>query len=128
MTRGALVAAVAVAVAAVGCGDDGSSPMNASSPALIESLCAARDTATAGDADEARTIFVDQVHDELHQLAADTDDADRDAAARLLEAKQRVEADLTDRTALADALEALAAATIDAIEANGDPRPDPCPT
>ncbi len=78
-----------------------------------------------GDPSLASTLFFDRAHDRLHELAAAVSDIDRSIEARLLEAKQRVEADLSiDRAPdLAAHLAALAAVAADATEANGDPRP-----
>jgi hypothetical protein len=64
---------------------------------LVKDLCAAQQAAV-DDPTEATTIFQDEVHVPLHDLAADVQEADRDAAAGLLEAKQAVEARVgTDR-------------------------------
>ena len=41
--------------------------------------------------DEARSVFQDQSHAYLHQLAAELQESDRSLAAELLEAKQQVE-------------------------------------
>ena len=62
---------------------------------MVGSLCDAQDAAAAGDFESARTIFLDDVHVRLHGLADRLSD-DRAVAARLLEAKQAVEADLDD--------------------------------
>lgn len=56
-------------------------------------VCDAVDAA-AGDAQEAEAIFFDRAHDALHQLARTLEETDRPLAARLLAAKQDVEADL----------------------------------
>jgi hypothetical protein len=58
----------------------------------IAGLCAIAD---ATDRDAAATTFFDRSHQTLHVIAAATEVVDRDAAASLLEAKQAVEADLT---------------------------------
>lgn len=62
---------------------------------MVASLCDAQDAAATGDFESARTIFLDDVHARLHVLADRLSD-DRAIAARLLEAKQAVEADLDD--------------------------------
>lgn len=62
---------------------------------MVASLCEARDAAAAQDVATARTIFLDDVHAGLHDLAERLSD-DRAVAARLLEAKQAVEAALED--------------------------------
>lgn len=56
-------------------------------------LCTARDEARA-DVMKASTTFYDRSHDALHTIAAALEGVDRAQAARLLEDKQRVEADL----------------------------------
>ena len=56
-------------------------------------LCTARDQAR-GDVLQARTTFYDRSHDALHTIARALDRVDRTQAGLLLEAKQRVEADL----------------------------------
>ncbi len=125
--RRVAAAVAASALALTGCGEDpGSAPTATTEiPGVIDALCAARD---AGDSDRARTISFDRAHDPLHELAADLSDEDRGTEARLLEAKQRVEADLTSDASpdLVDDLDELITATADAMEANGEPRPSPC--
>jgi len=68
---------------------------------VLGGLC---DTRRAGtDAVSARTAFYNHAHENLHVLATATEVPDRRAAGRLLEAMQRVEADLApvgDRTLL----------------------------
>lgn len=61
-------------------------------------LCTARHQAGAGDVNTARATFYDRSHDALHTLARALEPADRALAARLLEAKQRVESDLAGGT------------------------------
>jgi hypothetical protein len=82
---------------------------------VVEALCEAKDVA-ARDAEAARTIFFDHAHDRLHDIAA-AEEVDRASAARLLEAKQVVEADF-DGTAgpeLASDLGQLVATVGDAL-------------
>ena len=86
----------------------------------IRALCVARDA--AGDVAAARSAFEDRAHGPLHDIAAAIEDDDRDLAARLLVAKQAVEADLTvsrDPEQLADDLDRLVDATIVAVDALG---------
>jgi hypothetical protein len=88
--------------------------------------CAPLRGARAGGsrAAEAQAIFVDRAHDGLHELARDVAEVDRSAAARLLEAKQAVEAEIerpSGGTALAEHLEALIASTRRALEATNQP-------
>lgn len=65
---------------------------------VADGLCDARHE-VAADAGRARTIFYDRVHGGLHTLARELQGRDRAAAARLLEAKEAVEADLTAQPA-----------------------------
>jgi hypothetical protein len=57
----------------------------------VHGLC---ELGSATDHAEAEAIFLDRSHETLHVIAAATEERDRGAAADLLEAKQRVEADL----------------------------------
>jgi hypothetical protein len=57
----------------------------------VSGLC---DLRTATDGVEAEATFLDRSHETLHVIAAATVVRDRSAAADLLEAKQKVEADL----------------------------------
>ena len=76
------------------------------------------------DPDAVRNVFFDRAHQPLHELAAETSRHDRATAARLLEAKQAVEADLDspDRSLDTDLDELLDAAS-DAIAASRRPAP-----
>jgi len=111
-------------------GSDTSDTGPAGLRAVIAALCAARDAALGGDSARARTIFFDDAHYRLHELA-EAASGDRRAVARLLEAKQRVEDDLTTATIgsgddLSEDLADLAVASADAAEVTGEPRPAPC--
>jgi len=82
------------------------------------SIAEAEDGEPAG----AGTVFYDRAHEGLHELAASTVGVDRAAAARLLGAKQRVEAMLESSPTggeLVPALSELADATADAAVAVG---------
>jgi hypothetical protein len=57
----------------------------------VQGLCDVRD---APDAPAASATFYDRTHQELHVIAAATEERDRAKAAALLEAMQRVEAEL----------------------------------
>lgn len=119
------VVATALTVAMFGC----SSPAPAEQEAeeVVAAVCEARVAAAGGDSDGARRIFVNAAHDRLHGLAAETGQVDRGAEARLLEAKQRVEAVLEEPGPdFADRLEKLAVAAADAAEVAGDDRPADC--
>lgn len=76
----------------------------------------------AGDAKQAEAIFFDRAHDALHELATVLGDTDRASAARLLDAKQDLEADREGAEPpgiLRDDLVALAAVTRDALDGLG---------
>lgn len=78
--------------------------------------------AAASDVEAAEAIFFDRAHDSLHELAAALGDTDRVSAARLLEAKQDVEAELDGaarREIVRDDLVALAAVTGGALDVLG---------
>lgn len=95
--------------------------------ATVEGLCRAARAARDGDAAQARRAFLDTAHDPLHRLADRTAEQDRTAAARLLEAKERVEADLEgSQPSLEQDLERLVDATRVAIRAGGEPVPSRC--
>lgn len=86
---------------------------------LVPALCDAT-RAAASSAAEARTIFDNRIHQDLHRLAAQTQTHDTATAARLLEAKSVVEQDFQSekrRSRLAGDLAALTAATRAALEA-----------
>jgi hypothetical protein len=59
--------------------------------AAVQGLCDVRD---APDVPAASATFYDRTHQELHVIAAATEEQDRAKAAALLEAMQRVEAEL----------------------------------
>jgi hypothetical protein len=94
---------------------------------VVAALCEVRDQALH-DADMAKEIFLDRAHDWLHDLAREVAGIDRSAAARLLEAKQAVEADLErpSSSALAKDLKALVASTRRALEVTNGSAPS-CP-
>ena len=97
--RAVVAFSLVMAVAACGGGDgDGSTATVAGVPAArmedaVLGLCQTRDTA-ATDVQSARTSFYDRSHEPLHALAAALEPIDRPLAARLLEAKEAVEAGL----------------------------------
>lgn len=90
-----------VCIAACGPGENGNPsppPSGALGPVTpraaeeaVRGLC---DLRTATDGVEAEATFLDRSHETLHVIAAATVVRDRSAAADLLEAKQKVEADL----------------------------------
>jgi hypothetical protein len=126
----ALSAALSLAACGGGYGGDASTPSPLPSGSLgvvtpgaaaaaVQGLCDVRD---APDAPAANAAFYDRTHQELHVIAAATEERDRQAAGVLLEAMQRVEAEL-ERPLLpgefsAD-VEALAGATRAALDSIG---------
>jgi hypothetical protein len=128
------IAACALAIALVAAACDGSSGTPAASPppsgalgpvtpdAAAEAVRGLCDMAGDPDRDAAATTFFDRSHQTLHVLAAAAEVADRAAAARLLEAKQAIEADLREPVlpeAFGDHLDALLDATRGALDAIG---------
>jgi len=104
------VMATALALAASACSGSGSSrgsrPTGNASPGVtattvptpllvvaVESLCLARSQAGT-DPKSVREAFYDRAHEPLHTLARTLEPLDRPLAARLLEAKESVEADV----------------------------------
>jgi len=96
---------LAVALVAAACGSDGGEsdgpsvpPSGALGPITSEAAAVAVrglcDLESATDRAEAEATFLDRSHETLHVIAAATEVRDRGAAADVLEAKQRVEADL----------------------------------
>ncbi len=123
------VLAVAMAALLGGCGDDTpATPASAVTQprfaAAVQALCRAQALAEGGDMTEARRVFNDDGHGFLHELANRTSEYDRDATARLLIAKNRVETALA-ATAMAGGespgplIGALITATASAGEAIG---------
>ncbi|HEX2851480.1 MAG TPA: hypothetical protein VHN98_13040 [Acidimicrobiales bacterium] len=92
-------------------------------------ICAADAAATGGDTAAARRAFED-AHQGLHEVADAASKTDRAASARLLEAKEKVEADLasssTATATLRSDLDALLPALRAAAAATGHPMPDSC--
>lgn len=134
LLAGAGVAAVVVvAVFLFGEGSGGAptpSVATTSAPGQVhDRLCAALSAAVDGDLDASRGTFQDRVHGPLHGLAAAAVETDRAVSARLLEAKQRVEASLAaNGDSLAAGLAALAPTVRAALVAAGEPEPAACPT
>ena len=87
---------------------------------LVTGLCEARSLA-GSDVEAAATAFENEAHVPLHDLAAEVGDADRDAAASLLEAKETVESDLAEGLVegevLKDHMGGLLDATVTALRA-----------
>lgn len=94
-------------------------------PGILADLCAAQNASE--DPATSRAAFA-RAHGPLHDLARDVQSRDRQAAARLLEDKQRVESVLertSGQTELATSLADLIESTRHALEAVGSPAP-PC--
>ena len=127
----ALITGAVVAVVSLGFEHETPPPEAAPSARSSEardSLCAAAVLVRRGDLGAARPMFFGRAHDQLHMLAADTAKRSRPAAARLLEAKARVEGEFDPPAAtLAEDLEQLAVATGQAMAAAGGLDPGPCP-
>ena len=92
---------------------------------LYADVCASAAAAKAGDRDAAERKFVDDAHGPLHQLAAAAEARDRASAARLLEAKQRVEAAVETKAPDLE-LEDLVSTTRRAVEAADRRDPGAC--
>ena len=94
-----------------------------------EGLCEAHASASRGDVGAAEKTFHDTAHEPLHELSKDAQQRDRSAAARLLEAKGRVESGFeSGERRIAPDLATLLVATRDAFTAAGEPKPSPCPS
>jgi hypothetical protein len=103
------------AVALAACGSDRGAGGDLGT--ALDGLCQARLLAARGLTRDAEMEFVDRSHEYLHQLARETAETDREASARLLEAKQRVEqafAEPPEPEALAGLLEELRRRTAEA--------------
>jgi hypothetical protein len=126
VAAGALVALVALLGPACGGGDDGRPATRATGRwgQVYDNLCLAAAAAGNGHPDRAKADF-DDIHAALHELAAAVERKDRAAAAHLLEAKQKVEAEAT--APQADDLEALSVTVADGIRITGGTAPRHCP-
>ena len=132
MTHRILAAAV---VMLVSCGGDPAATVEPiekaeSLPLQIayQALCDARTLAETGDVWGAANEFMTQSHAYLHEFADRLSATDREAAARVLEAKEAVELHLNapdeaDPAATARSLSELEAAVAAGAEAEGLPRP-----
>lgn len=122
--------AVTVAVMAFTGTDDGPTGEGGAGASFVSAhaaVCQAADAARQGDARRARALFLDLAHQSLHELAAAVQERDRAAAARLLEAKGRVETELENPgQTLAGDLDTLAATTGRAMAAAGATDPGSC--
>lgn len=120
-----LVVAAAVAMLAAACGgdDEPSTTSRGTRPQVaVEGLCEGEALAGQGQLDQARTVFQDQSHAYLHELAGQLQERDRALAAQLLEAKQQVERSLeggVDPEILAGLIGALRAVVESALATMG---------
>jgi hypothetical protein len=88
--------------------------------AAVDGLCGA--LTSAQDPEAAEGAFQDRSHATLHEIADELQKADRQAAAKLLEAKNLVEADFAEDappSELEADLTTLIAATVDGLRALG---------
>jgi len=93
---------------------------------MYAALCEVASDVRSGDTKRARAPFFDDAHQDLHSLADEAARSVRPAAARLLEAKERVEAGFAGVGPDSDDVEELIAATRTAVGVVGDPVPEPC--
>jgi hypothetical protein len=133
MKRFRPITAIAVAVPLLvgACSPSGGSA-TAAAPAdltvALAGLCRAAESARSGDLFEAQRTFQNQSHAFLHELARRGQERARPAVARLLEAKQRVEAALSPESGappaeVAALLGELEVATRDLARVLGTPAP-----
>ena len=135
---------VAAMILAPACdrGDGSTSPPPATGPTIVvagdpvpvaqmtdalANLCTARDEAPDSP-DAAQARFFSRSHTTLHVVARALEDVDRPLAARLLEAKQKVEADFSAHASggrVADDLRPLVTVTREALDRLAVPLP-PC--
>jgi hypothetical protein len=105
------------AMALAACGSERTGGPGGDLGTALDGLCEARLLSARGLVRDAESEFVDRAHAYLHQLARETAETDREAAALLLEAKQRVEqafAEPPEPEALAGLVEELRRRTAEA--------------
>lgn len=127
MRLAAALLALAVTVAGCAGSADATSPSPAASPdgaqlAIVADLCRAR--AASDDPRAAEATFFGDAHTPLHELADDVATVDRQAAARLLVAKNAVESAMAEDAPpamLRHRLATLVAATSAALDTLGTP-------
>lgn len=92
-------------------------------------LCQSHESAFAGEIDDAGRLFYDTAHEPLHELSARVAKRDRTAAARVLEAKAKVESALErEDQDVARPLAELLRVSREAITIAGEDTPAPCST
>ena len=91
------VIALALLAAACGGGSEDRTITVAGQPVAVAQLVDAHAALcqAAAEPDAARRHFFDRAHDQLHTVARALEDVDRTQAAQLLQAKERVESELT---------------------------------
>ncbi len=107
---------------------DGATGEDARLQAASQGLCDAQVLVSEGDVVRAAEVFDRETHDYLHELAGMLQEVDRQAAAELLEVKQRLESTLAtperaDPGAVAALIPELQRALADGSEAAGLPVP-----
>ncbi len=132
MIRLVALGALILLASCTGTSSDSAATTTTASPFVgpYQAVCDAATAAHRGQPTRARTLFLDGAHQGIHELAATATKRDRPSAGRMLEAKERVEHDLTVNAVpatLAVDLDALAQTVRTAIAATGAPRPHPCP-
>lgn len=92
---------------------------------VLDATCRVLALADRGEVEAAEDVFLDQVHEPIHDLARRASEADhRSEAARLLEAKNAIESSATGPTSAA--AQQLVAATRSTLRTLGEPA-SPCP-
>jgi hypothetical protein len=125
--------ATALALLVAGCGRSTPTEPRGTGPyaSAYRGLCHAAADARRGNVALARTVFYDQSHQPIHQLAAATEAeaGDRAVAGRLLEAKQPVEAQLLGQPTghFSADFDRLTKAMATAMAVVSHARPDACP-
>jgi hypothetical protein len=123
--RAATAAVLLLVGTTAGCGGDGDDDEPTSATGrfgqIHQGVCAAAQFAESGDRKRAEEAF-DDVHFGVHALVQAVEQQDRAAAARLLQAMERVERQGTTAN-----LEALVEPVAESIELTGGTAPDTCP-
>lgn len=101
----AVGATLAIALSTLSCSGDDSDETTSD----VTGLCDAVRAADASDPGRASAVFHDSAHEPLHELARQLEESDRAQAARLLEAKQKVEAAIERDALTSDDLDPLVA-------------------
>jgi hypothetical protein len=133
VTRSRIVPSLVVAaLVAVGCratepAAESRSPRGQRLQAASQGLCDAQVLVSDGKISDAAEVFEERTHAFLHELADEVQDVDRGAAARLLEAKERLEEALaaprTDPGGVAEIITELQRAVSGAASAVDLPTP-----